>query len=71
MAPVGNFVVSSDGAFGVPTCSQGMTLAAGTSCQWLVSYHNTTSGGTNGLALIFDVPGVVHAQADFNGVGQP
>jgi hypothetical protein len=68
---VGTFSLSTDPAFGVPACSDGMTLASGTSCQWVVTYSNPTGAGTDSEFLVFDVPGVVHAQAGFVGEGQP
>jgi hypothetical protein len=68
---VGTFALSTDLDFGVPACTDGMTLASGTSCQWVVSYTNTTGAGSDSAFLVFDVPGVVHAQAGFTGTGQP
>jgi hypothetical protein len=68
---VGTFSLDTDNAFGVPACTQGMTLASGTSCQWVVTYSNGTGAGSDSAFLVFDVPGVVHAQAGFTGTGQP
>jgi hypothetical protein len=61
----------TDPDFGIPACSDGMTLAAGTTCQWLITYTNGTGAGGDTAFLVMDVPGVVHAQAGFNGTGQP
>jgi hypothetical protein len=68
---VGTFALSADDGFGVPACADGMTLASGTSCQWVVTYSNGTGVGTDNAFLVMDVPGVVHAQAGFVGQGQP
>ena len=67
----GTISLATDAAYGIPPCSDGMTLAAGASCQWLVTYTNGTGAGGDTAFLVFNVPGVVQAQAGFNGVGLP
>jgi hypothetical protein len=66
----GTWQLLSDSGFAVPACTQDMTLAAGESCQWQVSYHNATGGGADGSGLHLDA-GSVQATTGLMGFGKP
>jgi hypothetical protein len=66
----GTFSLSTDAGDAVPPCSQHMSLAAGDSCQWVVSYHNTSGAGFDATTLHLDA-GDVHAAPGFMGFGKP
>ena len=67
----GTFTHRPDATGGVDPCGDGITLAPGESCGWVVTYANSTGGGGNDASLIFDGPNLVHGEAAFRGTGLP
>ena len=67
----GSFTSVPDPTDGITPCADGITLAPGGSCGWVITYTNPTGGGANHATLILDGPGAVHAEAAFRGVGLP